>query len=597
LPSTYITKRVEGQCVLTLQPKRSSEDGNMLSAPLLSRRNLLLRSSAALTLPNGLFAASAEVNPFAVIVSAPTRITAFAEQGTTELQRSGETWNSQAGVPEGIEIVFKTGEQAAVTLQSPRSPLLRIHLRWQLTPPPHLRYLGDQWVRSYGDLAWRHTEPERILPWYFLATDGTTTHACGVRTGPAALCFWQVDPGGVSLWLDVRNGGRGVQLGNRELTACGIVTESYSGITPFAASARFCRVLCAHPRLPDKPVYGGNNWYYAYGKSSAQAIREDSERVAAFASSTDNRPFMVIDDGWSPNPTAGPWSHGNSAFADMPQLSQDMRQIGVQPGIWVRPLFTQEDVASAWRLQSPNAIREYKRHQASTLDPTVPEVLEKVRLDIRTAAAWGYRLIKHDFSTYDLLGRWGFSMGAQITDDDWSFASRNRTNAEVILDFYTAVREAAGAALLLGCNTVGHLSAGLFELQRTGDDTSGRDWNRTRKMGVNTLGFRAAQHNAFFAVDADCVGITRDIPWELNRQWLDLLSRSGTPLFVSAAPTAVGAEQREALRRAFQVAASPASTGEPLDWLENTEPQRWRLSGQTVTYDWFGTAGASPFAG
>jgi alpha-galactosidase len=206
----------------------------------------------------------------------------------------------------------------------------------------------------------------------------------------------------------------------------------------------------------------------------------------------------------------------------------------------------------------------------------------------------GLQLIKHDFSTYDLLGRWGFRMGAEITDPNWSFANRTRTNAEIIRDLYKALREAAGAALLLGCNTVGHLGAGLFELQRIGDDTSGRDWNRTRKMGVNTLAFRAPQHGAFFAVDADCVGLTRQIPWSFNSQWLDLLSRSGTPLFVSAAADALGPEQRAALRQAFALAANVLPLLEPLDWLRNSEPRRWILGGKATNYDWFGAEGVSP---
>ena len=75
-------------------------------------------------------------------------------------------------------------------------------------------------------------------------------------------------------------------------------------------------------------------------------------------------------------------------------------------------------------------------------------------------------------------------------------------------------------------------------MQRTGDDTSGRDWNRTRKMGVNTLAFRAPQQGTFFAIDADCAAITKDVPWQFSAQWLDLLARSGAPLFVSLAPGA-----------------------------------------------------------
>lgn len=550
-----------------------------------TRRRLMVNSSAALVLP----AIAAESNPFEAVAGPPDSLLAFAESGEVALQRSGSLWQG----PDGVEITTAP----SVTLKSPRSALLRIRLRWQLTPAAGLRYAGDHWERSYGDLAWRYMEPERILPWYFLATDGKATHACGVKTAPAGLCFWQIDPSGISLWLDVRNGGRGVQLGKRELSIAKIVTESFRGMTPFNAASLFCKRMCDKPRLPSAPVYGGNNWYYAYGKSSADDIRRDSERIAALAPGLQNKPFMVIDDGWTPNRTAGPWSHGNAVFPDMPQLAQDMRRIGVQAGIWMRPLFLKDQAPDSWQLQSPNAGREYAKSQTRTLDPTVPEVRDRVQQDIRTLAAWGYSLIKHDFSTYDLLGRWGFNMGAQITEDNWNFADRTRTNAEIIRQLYSAIREAAGETLVLGCNTVGHLAAGLFELQRTGDDTSGRDWNRTRKMGVNTLAFRAAQHNTFFALDADCVGLTRQIPWELNRQWLDLLARSGTALFVSAAPDAAGPEQQKALRQAFRIAASPRQTGEPLDWLENNELQQWNLDGQKATYHWFGKEGASPFIG
>jgi alpha-galactosidase len=558
----------------------------------VTRRALVQQSSTALALPGMLFAAPEQRNPFMKIADGPDSVTAFDESRSIALQRSSSRWQGQ-----DIEVrVLPDGSQAAIAVQAPKSVLRRIRLRWQIALPSDLQYLGDQWERSYGDLSWRGMEPERILPWYFIATNGKGAHACGVKTGPAAFCFWQVDPSGVSLWLDLRNGGRGVQLGDRDLAVASIVTESYQGITPFAATARFCRRMCEAPRLPAGPVYGGNNWYYAYGKSSAEEIRQDSERIASLASPTENKPFMVIDDGWSLNRTAGPWLRGNSQFPDMAGLARDMRRIGVQPGLWMRPLFTKQQIDPGWQLQSPNAQRQYSRERAYTLDPTIPEVLEAIRRDVRTLAGWGYGLIKHDFSTYDLLGRWGFAMGAQLTDDNWNFANRNRTNAEVILDLYRAIREAAGDVMLLGCNTVGHLAAGVFELQRIGDDTSGRDWNRTRKMGINTLAFRGPQHNAFFAVDADCVGITRQISWVSNRQWLDLLAKSGTPLFVSAAPDAVGPEQRDAVREAFKTASTPRPLGEPLDWLTNSEPERWSLQGSRAKYDWFGSEGASPLA-
>jgi alpha-galactosidase len=139
---------------------------------------------------------------------------------------------------------------------------------------------------------------------------------------------------------------------------------------------------------------------------------------------------------------------------------------------------------------------------------------------------------------------------------------------------------------LIGCNTVSHLSAGLFELNRTGDDTSGREWDRVVKMGVNTMGFRLPQHNAFYAVDGDCVGLTTQIPWRRNRQWMQLLAESGAPLFISAQPEATGPEQKEYIRKCFAIAARPQPTGEPLDWMTNSHPEKWRLNGRVVSFDW-----------
>ncbi len=146
-------------------------------------------------------------------------------------------------------------------------------------------------------------------------------------------------------------------------------------------------------------------------------------------------------------------------------------------------------------------------------------------------------------------------MGPGMTREGWTFASGSgRTTAEVIEDLDRTIRAAAGDALVIGCNTVSHLSAGHFEICRVGDDTSGTDWARTRKMGVNTLAFRGPQHGAFYVADADCVGVTKAVPWPFNRQWLDLLARSGTMLFVSLAPDALGSDERRDLKAALALA-------------------------------------------
>ncbi len=521
----------------------------------------------------------------------PSAISAVTEPGVLRLIASGGEWRSESVIAR-----FAGG---SIYVRSPKVALRHLRIRWPGNPSSGLTYLGDAWERSYGDLGWRGLDPERVMPWYFLASQGSQSIGVGVKTGAAAFCYWQVDGGGLTLVLDLRSGGRGVMLGDRELLAATVVTTRTEQTSAFAAARQFCHRMCASPRLPATPVYGGNNWYYAYGKSSADDIRRDAQRIASLSPGGANRPFMVIDDGWSPFATAGPWDRGGSKFPDMPKLAADVSGMGVRPGIWMRPLITQEAVADNWKLNSPGARREAGDKRGWTLDPTVPEVLQQVGNDVRRMRSWGYELIKHDFSTFDVLGRWGFSMGAELTDGEWTFSDRSRTTVEVIRALYKTIREAAADTLVLGCNTVGHLSAGVFELQRTGDDTSGREWSRTRKMGVNTLAFRACQHGTFFAIDADCAGVTREVPWNENRQWLDLLARSGTPLFVSAAPDAMGSEQQSAIREAFARAAVMQPVGEPLDWMETTEPSKWRLGENTMNYRWFleGSPGGEAGAG
>lgn len=311
--------------------------------------------------------------------------------------------------------------------------------------------------------------------------------------------------------------------------------------------------------------------------------------MAELAPAGANRPFMVIDDGWSLTNTAGPWERGNAGFPDMAGLAASMKRQGVRAGIWLRPLYTTAEVPPSNRLRARAGSR------SATLDPSLPETLETVRRDIARLAGWGFELIKHDYTSYDLLGRWGSAMGADLTDGGWHFADRSRTTAEITLALYGAIREAAGSALVIGCNTFGHLSAGLFELQRTGDDTSGRDFHRTRRMGVNTLAFRGPQHGAFFDLDADCAPVTPQAPWDLTARWLDLVAKSGTALFVSADPAAVNAEVKRAIREAFAAAARKREVAEPLDWMETTAPGRWRMEGRAAAYDWYGAEGASPF--
>ncbi len=479
-----------------------------------------------------------------------------------------------------------------VSLSSPSVAVIRLRLRWRGALSGTQLILGDAWERGYGDLEWRGIVPDRVMPWYFATYDGQRTDGYGVRTGANALCFWYLDPEGVTLCADVRSGGVGVELGQRTLDVCDVIArKGQEGESAFVALHAFCKKMCAAPRLPAEPVYGSNDWYWAYGNNSTATVLADAHRIVELSPTGTNRPFTVIDDGWQPGrgrdkSGAGTWDRGNEKFPDMPKLVTDVRAAGARAGVWIRPLQAPENVPVGWRLKREGA--------HDVLDPTLPDVQAKISADVSRVCSWGFDLIKHDYTTFDIFGRWGFQMGSALTRDGWTFASGpTRTTAEVLAGLYRTIRAAAGDALVIGCNTVSHLSAGIFEISRVGDDTSGTDWARTRKMGVNSLAFRGTQHGAFYAVDADCVGVTNAIPWAYNRQWLDLLARSGTTLFVSLAPDAVGAEQRRDLRAALALASRPQPLGEPIDWQRTTWPEHWRLTGEPRQYHWIGDEGPS----
>ena len=144
-----------------------------------------------------------------------------------------------------------------------------------------------------------------------------------MRTGANALCFWQADPQGISLWADVRSGGVGVKLGERTLDVCDVVSRAGRGNeSAFAAIHAFCTQMCASPRLPPQPVYGSNDWYWAYGKNSAATVLTDARNIVELSPRGTNRPFAVIDDGWQPGrgadkAGAGTWDRGNEKFPDM----------------------------------------------------------------------------------------------------------------------------------------------------------------------------------------------------------------------------------------------------------------------------------------
>jgi alpha-galactosidase len=523
------------------------------------------------------------------LISLPDEVWAQAGDKWVQLKRSGNSLFTFKDIEVGIKA--NQGAQG-VYVQSPHTALTGIRLKWLHKTATPAKVLGDHWERTYGDAGWKALSPTNKNPWYVLLYDAQQTACFGVKTGCNAICWWNINPESLELTLDTHTGGTGVELGARKLHAADIITtKSTATETPFLTAQRFCGMMCEKPRLPRQPVYGINDWYYAYGNNSPKLIKEQTELMAELVTDTNNRPFSVIDAGWAAYSPLLPddccwqedFSRPNEKFKDMHLMAQDIVKLGMRPGLWMRPLCAKHD--DKLSLLAP-PIKGRDDPKNPVLDPTVPENIERIKSNIALYKQWGFEMVKHDFSTYDITGRWGFDMNERITVPGWSFNDKTKTNAEIINHLYKSIRDAADDMYLIGCNTMSHLSAGLFELNRIGDDTSGKEWARTLKMGVNTLGLRMPQHKTFYAVDGDCVGLTNQVPWEKNKQWMQLLAESSAPLFISAQPDALGAEQKAFIKQSFAKAAKEQTVGEPLDWLINPLPAKWKLNNREVDFDW-----------
>ena len=454
-----------------------------------------------------------------------------------------------------------------------------VELHWQADADDNILVLGDAWERSYGNLEFKKlSENNRAIPWYFIATDKKSCFCLGVKTQPNSFISFRYDKNGLTALVDCRNGGNGVHLGGRKICLCTFLSSAYQNDDIFENLRDFCKKMCDSPILPKERIYGGNNWYYAYGKSNYKQIISDAKLQVELAQGIENKPFQVIDDCWQPKKCCGPWIP-NRKFKDMQKLASEIKDIGARPGIWVRLLRNKDRALK----KNMRILRKGKRNY---LDPTHPAVQQYIRADVERIRDWGYELLKHDFTTADLFGDFGGSLTDTITKiDGWHFYDKTKTNAEIVLDFYKLILEAAGDMLIIGCNTISHLSAGLVHISRTGDDTSGVEWDRTKTMGVNTLAFRLAQNEIFYMCDADCVGILKkNIPWEKNSQWLHLLSYSNTPLFVSCTDK-IDDVQRADLKKAYKTFNEP-HTIKPLDIFETRTPERWLIDGEEIKYNW-----------
>lgn len=460
-----------------------------------------------------------------------------------------------------VKYEYIVGEKSAKVVVYPSgSPVKFLKLRFNGDHYFVEKALGDQWERCCQStlipFEWVSLTPGRVMPWYTCLYGDNRAAFYGVKTGPDCLAFWMADTHGVTLFLNLQSGSRGTDL-KEPLVACEVVEYfSAEGESTYKAAQKFAKLMCDKPLMPKTPVFGVNNWYWAYGQISRETIQVETKQLMEMTTGTKNKPYMILDDGWQINRSfvpgatynGGPWMT-NEKFGDMRNTVDDIHKAGAKAGIWFRPLLTIGDV--------PSDAVFYTNGIKVVLDPSNPYTLEKAYNDTKMIRDWGYDLIKHDFTTEDItcsgstfsLFSNGNLNGGRV------FGDNTKTTATIMKNLYKAIQQGAGGADVIGCNTLSHLTAGIHSIYRVGGDTSGRYWQMTMHNGINSM-MRLPQNEAFYMVDPDCAPFTERVNCDLGLDFLEMCALTGVTTLASVKPGILNEKQMARINDIYKLADS-----------------------------------------
>ena len=447
------------------------------------------------------------------------------------------------------------GDCAKVIVHPSEKPVKYLKLRFNGDFKAVDKVYGDQWERA-GEpsfLEWKSVRAGRVLPWFCYVIAQGKTSCYGVKTGADCFAFFQVDTDGITLFLNLCNGLNGTDL-QEPLVVCEVVELLERDGDCYQTAAAFSKLMCDKPVLPKQPIFGVNNWYWAYGDISYESVLKETEYLLKMTEGCKNRPYMIIDDGWQKHriPGAGNYIGGewepNERFGDMGKTAAAIHAKGAKAGLWFRPLLTREEI--------PDAAKLCEESSGTVMDPSHPFTLEKVCKDAKKISDWGFDLIKHDFSTIDITGlpvltaeKQDYAMVAKTR----RFYDKTKTTATIIKNLYKAIQNGVGEKDVIGCNTVGHLTAGIHSVYRIGHDNSGRSFEWTRRDGINSV-MRLPLNNAFYNADPDCAAFTETVDADVNLDFLEMCALTGMTTLASVTPNILTKEEMKRINEIFRLA-------------------------------------------
>jgi hypothetical protein len=323
-----------------------------------------------------------------------------------------------------------------------------------------------------------------------------------------------------------------------------------------------------------QPLMGWCSWYYTYHNTSEEEILRNarfiSEHLKDYGLKT-----VQIDDGYQHR--LGDWEAHDEKFPNgMGYLADEIKKLGLIPGLWVAPYSLSEESEVAknhpeWCGKSLNGERK-RVGSGYSLDPTHPDAREWLKnLMTKVRHEWGYEMVKIDFSYSSILEI------EEFHDNTQGRAGAYRTGLQTI-------REAIGNDChLLDCGPMN--AVGIADSWRTEWDFDRLNWRQYTKeleSNIPAIAKRYYMHNHLWSNDNDIIGFGL-LNEDQGRSLASVMALSGGTVLSGDQLYALPESKIDMLKKILPVYGESART---VDLFESDFPTLYQLDIQKSFGAW-----------
>ena len=352
------------------------------------------------------------------------------------------------------------------------------------------------------------------------------------------------------------------------------------GATPFAALESYAQAVGDAHRVRLAPIINGwCPWFYGHLTISEDEVIRNAEFAARHL-----KPYglewVQVDDGYQR--AFSDWE-GNERFPHgMKWLADQIRELGLRPGIWIAPYAVSEGSEvfrrhPDWLIRNLDGSIRHCENRGETklygLDISVPAAADWFRrLFELVVNEWGYEFIKIDFVDWNILA------AERFYDPTWSRAKAYRQGAEIMRAVLGPNRH------LLDCGPA-QITVGLVDSTRIELDQPFLTWQQyagAYNSSSAALATRYYFHKRAWINDADHIGLALLTPSQAMAA-ASVIALSGGTMISGDRLIELDHMRLDILQKVYP---SFGEAARPVDLFEREQPEIFALPVKTPFEEW-----------